>query len=137
LIPDSGTISEIIFKTQPTNTYKLSLDKDVIAQYADGIEAMRQMAYKTLLTDRYRYYIYDWNYGVEIDDLMGKPILYVKSELIRRIQECLEADDRVNSVTDFSFPDTGNAELTPVSIKFHVNTIFGVLEAQKEYQLYV
>ena len=41
------------------------------------------------------------NYGIEIKDLIGKPISYVCAVIKGRIEEALLIDDRVESVTDF------------------------------------
>lgn len=38
----------------------------------DGMEAVKQAVYKILQTERYKYVIYDWNYGVELEDLLEK-----------------------------------------------------------------
>lgn len=80
------------------------------------------MIYKTLMTDRYKYEIYDWNYGVEFDDLIGKSKEFVKAELPRRIEDALIVDDRVSQVTDFEFT---NIDKTTLSVTFVVKTNLG------------
>ncbi|MBF1346180.1 MAG: DUF2634 domain-containing protein [Megasphaera micronuciformis] len=85
---------------------------------------MKLAVFKILSTERYRYPIYSWNYGIELEDLFGQPIPYVYAELQRRITEALEADDRIISVTGFEFShDDGD-----VFARFDVETIFGTLE---------
>lgn len=85
---------------------------------------MKLAVFKILSTERYRYPIYSWNYGIELEDLFGQPIPYVYAELQRRITEALEADDRIISVTGFEFShDDGD-----VFAAFDVETIFGTLE---------
>lgn len=57
----------------------------------EGNEAIKVWVYKALLTPRYNYTIYSWNYGSELLDLIGKaytPSL-TKSEAKRYIEEAL------------------------------------------------
>lgn len=130
MIPLSGNISgNIVVKKQPSLSYKMKLEKERIERTVDGIEAVKQMIYKTLMTDRYKFEIYNWNYGIELDDLIGQPKELVKAELPRRIEEALIIDDRVEEVTDFKFKDI---DKTTLSVSFKVKTIFGDIEAEKE-----
>ena len=82
---------------------------------------------KILQTERYRYAVYDWNYGVELENLYGKNVSYVIPELKRRIEDALLADDRVTAVTDFSFRE----EKDSVTAAFTVYTIFGEVTAER------
>lgn len=57
----------------------------------EGNEAIKVWVYKALLTPRYNYSIYSWDYGSELLDLIGKaytPSL-TKSEAKRYIEEAL------------------------------------------------
>lgn len=138
MIPNNGVTLKNGIKVirQPTRTYKLDFVKNRITQYTNQLAAMEQFVYKVLQTDRYRYVIYNWNYGFEVDDLLGKPTVYVKAELPRRVQEALLADDRVTGVDNFSFPDPSGSvnadKRTTVCIKFTVHTIFGNVDITKE-----
>ncbi len=134
MIPLSGTNinGNIVVEKQPSLSYKMRLEKERIERNVDGIEAVKQMIYKTLMTDRYRFEIYDWNYGVELDDLLGKPKEFVKAELPRRIEDALIIDDRVEEICDFEFTDI---DKTTLAVKFTVKTIFGNVEAEKEVSL--
>lgn len=114
--------------TQPTHTYKMNPESNVVRGYTDGLQAMKQAIYKILLTERYQYVMYSWNYGIETLDLYGEPISYVCPELERRISEALLWDDRIESVTDFEFdvPKKG-----VVHVSFTVHTIFGEVQAER------
>ncbi|NLK38482.1 MAG: DUF2634 domain-containing protein [Epulopiscium sp.] len=111
----------------PTNTYKLRVAEEEIRGNIDGLEAMKQAIYKILATQRYEYSIYDWNYGIELKDLIGKPKSYVIPEVKKRICEALLEDDRVQEVTDFDFTSEGNC----LTVFFVVKTIFGEILAEK------
>lgn len=127
LIPtvSDGVIADIVDYTMPTKTYNLEYDKDSqIRGYCDEEKAMRQAIYKIINTERYKYIIYSWNYGIELADLFGKPIPFVYAEIQRRIIEALLADDRIKDVYDFSFSNKGE----DVTVTFTASTIYGVIE---------
>lgn len=120
------------FEGQPTNTYKMNMQLNLIRGYTDGIEAMKQAIYKILLTERFQYIMYSGNYGIETLDLYGQPISYVCPELERRISEALLWDNRIQSVTDFDF-DTSKKGIIHVSFTAH--TVFGEIQAEKEVNI--
>ena len=113
----------------PSMTYRMAAEK--IRGALDGMEAVKQVVYKILQTERYKYVIYDWNYGVELEDLFGKAVSFVIPELQRRITEALLTDDRIEAVTDFSF----ETEKGSVTAAFRVQTIWGDLEAERTVEI--
>lgn len=112
---------------QPSKTYKMRIEEEKVDGQADDLEAIEQACYKILNTERYRYVIYSWNYGIELSDLFGKPIPFVYSELPRRIREALTADDRVKDVANFAL----RHERGSVLARFEVVTTNGILEMSK------
>ena len=88
---------------QPSKTYKINLNDNTVRGYTDGLEAMHQVVYAIVNTERYQYPIYSWDYGIELMDLYGEPLSYVCPELERRITEALLCDDRIQSVDNFEF----------------------------------
>lgn len=134
MIPSTTALLAQDFKIepQPTKTYQMNLEQETVRGYTDGLEAMKQAIYKILLTERYQYIMYSWNYGIELADLFGEPISYVCPELERRIREALLWDDRIEDVTNFEFslPKKG-----VVQVSFTVHTIFGEVAAQREVNI--
>lgn len=128
MTPNVSADLEFEIQEQPSKTYKIDLDKDKIRGYVDEIEAIKQAIYKILNTERYKYLIYSWNYGIELADLFGEPIPYVYSEIKRRISEALTQDDRIDSVDAFSFENKKGI----VSATFTAHTIYGDIESEKE-----
>lgn len=117
----------------PNKTYRMRIEEErVMGTVTDSIAAVRQAAYKILNTERYKHIIYSWNYGVELQDLFGKPIPYVLPEIPRRIREALIQDDRITDVTDFdlSYTKTGD-----VLAKFTIHTIYGTMEGSREVKV--
>ena len=120
-------VTRIEKKTIPSLTWKINEERGEVRGNIDEQKAMEQAVYKILETERYRYAIYDWNYGIELEDLYGKNVTYVIPELKRRIEEALLADDRVTAVTDFSFEQQKES----VTAAFLVHTIFGTMAAER------
>ena len=121
---DMATIEK---KTIASLTWKINEERAEVRGTVDELEAMKQAVHKILQTERYRYAIYDWNYGIELEERYGKNVTYVIPELKKRIEDALLADDRVTAVTDFSFMQ----EKGSVTAEFMVHTIFGEITAER------
>lgn len=130
MIPSTTAFLEQDFEIteQPTHTYKMNLESNLIRGYTDGQEAMKQAIYKILNTERYQYVMYSWNYGIELLDLYGEPVSYVCPELERRITEALTWDDRIQSVDNFEFSISKKGEIL---VTFTAHTVFGDVVAEK------
>ena len=134
MIPSGNTLltTELEVKTLPSLNYAMNFELNRIVGKVDGLEAMRQVIYKILNTERYQYLIYSWNYGIELADLFGMPVDYCCAEIERRVVEALEADDRIDSVEDFEFEFP---KPHVVTVTFTVNTIFGQTEIETEVDI--
>jgi len=121
--PVVADADEVRVVNHPTFTYRLLPESNRIMGNVDGLLAMEQFVFKVIFTERYDYLIYNWNYGIELKDLFGKPKSFVKAELPRRITEALIGDYRVLAVRDFSFGETVQREA--VCVSFTVETIYG------------
>lgn len=130
MIPSTNTIltTDLAIESLPSKDYKIDTERSEINGDCDELDAMVQVVYKILNTERYQYIIYSWNYGIELQDLFGMPVSYVCPELQRRIEEALLQDDRITSVTDFEF-DT--SEKRTVKATFTVNTIYGTIQSER------
>ena len=130
MIPSTTAFLEQDFEIteQPTHTYKMNLESNLIRGYTDGQEAMKQAIYKILNTERYQYVMYSWNYGIELLDLYGEPVSYVCPELERRITEALTWDDRIQTVDNFEFNISKKGE---IFVTFTAHTVFGDVVAEK------
>ena len=130
MIPSTNNILsyDLEMETAPSVNYKMNIKQDIINGTVDELEAMKQVIYKILNTERYQYIIYSWNYGIELMDLFGMPVIYVIPELERRITEALIQDERIESVDDFEFD---SYEKRTVKASFTVHTIFGDVQTEK------
>ncbi len=112
-----------------SKNYKMQFRDEVVKGYVDELEAMKQVVYKILNTERYEYLIYSWNYGVELKDLFGKPVEYVCPEVERRVKEALLHDNRIERVYNFVFDKSKKGV---VAVGFVVSTVYGEVDIVKE-----
>jgi len=130
MIPQNGALTEDFeVEEEPSLTYRMRLQQDIILGKTEGIDAMEQVIYKILNTERYEYIMYSWDYGIETLDLYGEPVSYVCPEIKRRITEALTQDDRILSVDAFSFDTKTKGQ---VVTNFTVTTIYGDVETSLE-----
>ncbi|HBF5484743.1 TPA: DUF2634 domain-containing protein, partial [Clostridioides difficile] len=108
-------------RQEPSKTFKLNIEKSKIDGICDDVEALKQTIFLILNTERYQHLIYSWNYGVELNDLIGEPISFVIPELERRIKEALIQDDRIENVDNFEFQNIKGK----LQCRFSVHTKYG------------
>lgn len=135
MIPQANIEDDILEdleqREEPSLTYQLDMESYRITSYCDGIEAIKQAIYKILNTERYEYPIYSWDYGIELEELLGEPTSYVIPELERRITEALMQDERILEVSDFEF-DMPKKNI--ITVTFLVETDLGTIQIEKEVE---
>lgn len=119
---------ELVDEVETSRTYKILIGDS--KGYIEGLGALKQAVYKVLSTERYEYPIYSFNYGIDIESLIGKDYDYVRIELKRRIEECLLEDERINAVNNFSF----EREEDVLKCTFEVESIYGNIILNKEVE---
>lgn len=100
---------------QQSKTWGLSNNR-LVCQI-DGLKAVIQAAYFAIQTPRYKHLIYSWQYGSELETLIGKNEAFVLSESRRMIIDALSIDNRVTNVRDFFYIDK--------ILYFTIDTIYG------------
>lgn len=87
----------------------------------EGNEAVKIWIWKLLNTQRYRYMIFSWDYGHEMEDLIGKYTQgFTESEAERLVKEAVESNlkDYVLEMKDFDIQlveDTLSVAFTAVT----------------------
>lgn len=91
-----------------------------------GLEAVKVWIWKALHTDRYRYEAYTWEYGNELEDLIGSDFSdeLKQSEAIRYVKEALEICPYIERVEQVKV----NFEDSTFTISVKVQTIYGEVE---------
>lgn len=113
----------------PSRTYHLDFDTgEVAGRMIDGQETIRQYIRKAIYTARYRYLIYNGQYGCELESLLGQDISQqlLKSEITRVITEAILEDDRVQSVEQFQIVRDNDK----LFVTFTVHTVEGAIEQE-------
>lgn len=114
---------------QPNRDYKLDVqDGQLYGSKVEGREAIKQFIEKAILTARFRFLIYDDEYGSELEDAVAATyndnLLY--TEIPRFIREALIYDDRIHDVINFQITQYPQY----VIIRFRVLTVEGVIRQE-------
>lgn len=112
----------------PGKTYKIDFDNKKIVGFIDNIEAIKQTIFSILNTERYEHLIFSYDYGVELQDLIGEDSIYVKADIHRRIEEALLQDDRILSVDNPMITTKGECLFYSCT----VSTIYGNINIERE-----
>jgi len=88
-----------------------------------GKEAVLVWAWKALHTPRFRYEIYTWDYGCEVESLIGQPFTdeLKQAEAARYVRECLLINPYITGVSDVSV-SFGDGTL---NISCTIETVYG------------
>ena len=111
----------------PTNTFLIDWSARQIAGTGTGLPAMRQAVEIILANERFRWQIYDSNFGVELEDLVREEYYYIQSEIKRRIEEAFSVDNRILSVDNWVFSRGSSGTMT---VTFSVQTVYGVIQQE-------
>lgn len=110
---------------EPNLTYRLG--EKTVAGKIDKLDSVKQAIYHILMTERFSNPIYDDNYGVELEQYIGKDLGFILASIQTTLQDALLQDDRITDVivTDVSKSDK---QENACVVQFTVNTIYGNLE---------
>ena len=84
----------------------------------EGIEAIKVWVWLCLRTQRFRYPIYSWSYGTDMEQYIGQglTIEYLETDLKDEIEEALRVNGYITGIEDYSCIQTGSK----VQIQFTV-----------------
>lgn len=124
---DDDLIQDYDIAERATRTYRLNFDGRNSAGMLDGREAMKQAIYLILNTERYSYEMYSWDYGVELEELIGDQNSDTLQVNVRNaITDALMQDDRITEVSDFEF----KREHGYLTVTFNVATTEGDIQSE-------
>lgn len=122
LISDETIGRESYTYRQPDLTYRLG--NTTVAGKIDKLESIKQAVYHILSTERYSSPIYDDNYGVELEQYIGKDIGYIQADIENTLKEALTQDDRITNVV-VNDVKKSDKQKDACIIEFTVYTIYG------------
>ena len=105
--------------------YEIDFDNNCLTgRIITGLEAVKQWIKIVLNTERYSFYQYSWDYGSELNTLIGKRYDkdFITSEVNRMINDCLVSDTSgIDSIEDLNVDFNDDT----ITCSFNVNTLFG------------
>lgn len=107
---------------EPNLTYRLG--EKTVNEKIDKLESIKQAVYHILMTERYSSPIYDDNYGVELEQYIGKDFGFVVAGIQETLNDALLQDDRITQVVVNDVSKSTKQENACV-IEFTVYTIYG------------
>lgn len=113
---------EVYSYRQPNLTYRLG--ESTVNGKIDRLEAIKQAVRHILMTERWSNPIYDDNYGIELEQYIGKDFGFIVADIQQTLQDALLQDDRIKDVlvTDVS---KSTEQQNACIVKFTVYTIYG------------
>ena len=109
---------------KPYKEYEIDFSTgQLTGRVVEGIEALKTWMFLALHTDRYFYEQYSWDYGSEIETLIGQSAdeEYIALEVERMIEECLLQNEHIYGVENASV----NIVNEIITASFTVETDFG------------
>lgn len=122
-----GVSTAIQYVDKPTNTFIIDWGTNQISGMDSGINAMRQAVDIILNVERFRWQIYNSNFGSELEDLVGEEYDYIVGEIPRRIEEAFSVDNRIISAENFQF---STPSLGTMTVTFDVVTVYGTFSEE-------
>lgn len=122
--------SQIAKRTQTDDTIEIPKEYGVnfdtgqlTGKIVEGIEAIKVWVWLCLRTQRFRYPIYSWSYGADLEQYIGQGLTkeYLEVDLKDEIEEVLKVNEYINGIEDYSCTQTGSK----TQIQFKVQTKFG------------
>lgn len=128
-IDDNENESSELPKEYGINFDSMTLTGEIV----EGAEALAVWSYFALKTARYRYRAYTWQYGSEIETIIGKGygIDYTKSEIERFISDCVTCHPYITGIEDTEMEFLNDGEL---KVSFTLVTDFGNEKMEIETQ---
>lgn len=116
-----GFDTDITIASQPSKTWIIDKTQNQVSRMDNGLESVRQAVEIALNVERFRWQIYNTDFGSELEGLIGEDEAYITSEFPRIVTDALSVDSRVVSIDNWNFTRNG----TDMTVSFSVHTVFG------------
>ena len=125
MIPQIGSLQLNSLKTKayPSKTYKVSENR--IEGYVDKVGALKQAIWHRIGTERYAFPVYSKNYGIELEQYIGKSFRYIEAGIEGTLRDCLLQDDRIRDIEIRSIEQT---DFNDVLVVFRVFSTAGIID---------
>lgn len=102
-----------------------------ISGFVEGFEAIQQSVFKILATERFKLAAYDFNYGIELEDIIGKDREFVVVDIKRRFEEALLQVTGVQGIGDMTMEFKDER----LVVELQVETIYGKMRVSEEVEI--
>lgn len=132
MLPDTDIIEIDEDEEELKEDYLINFETGrVEGRTSSQLDIIKQYIYKALNTERYNFFIYSEDYGLELIDLYGEPLGYVYPELKRRIIDALSQHEDILEITDFIFKKDMKKV---INVTFTIITAYGDITMQQEFK---
>jgi Protein of unknown function (DUF2634). len=129
-IANQNQLTEMIdVQPIPSFTYRLNFNTRRIIGSVDGLDSMVQAIRKLFSTERFAWAIYDSQYGVEFESLLGQDMDFVTGVLRSRVEDALKCDERVIKLLNFEIMEVLKEHMV---IALSISTIYGLVSFERE-----
>lgn len=111
-------------ETQIPKEYEIDFETgQLTGNVVEGLAAIKVWIWLTMRTARYRYVIYSWDHGNELEDLVGKGYTdeFIQSEGERMIEDALLINENILSISNTKV----TRDKDKIKISFTANTVYG------------
>lgn len=115
------------------DTWFIDWERKRIDRYATEYEELAQTIQRALMTDRFYYNIYTWQYGSELKNLIGtKNIKYIEGAVKKDVKDALAFESRVLNIDDVKVKFDGEHNYT---INVAISTTLGIIRKELSYNV--
>ena len=125
---DEEILEEEAVRLEPSD-YEIDFTTgELTGRIITGLDAVKQWIRLALGTDRYFYNQFSWNYGSELNELIGQSYdeEYIISEVNRMVTDALSVNEDIESISEMEV----EMENDTLHISFTVNTPYGSGEVE-------
>lgn len=99
----------------------------------EGLEAIKVWIWCCLHTQRFRYQIYSWDYGADLEQYVGQTLTdeYLETDLRDEIEDALKVSQYITGIDDYVFERTGSK----ITVSFSIQTLLGSIEEEYDVNL--
>ncbi len=115
------------------DTWFIDWERQRIDRYATEYEELAQTIQRALMTDRFYYNIYTWQYGSELKDLIGtKNLKYIEGAIKKDIKDALVFEPRVLNIDSVKVQRTDDHTYL---VNVIISTTLGAIRKELEYNV--
>ena len=125
-------VEELEEQEQITDDYEIDFTTGTLTgNMVTGADAVKQWVLLVLATRRYAYMQYSWDYGTELEELVGQNFEkdYIESEVYRMLTDAFSINEEIEGIRDL----VCDMEKDRLTVSFTLLTLYGEVEVDGVY----